>query len=98
MTRHYKSYSLETKLQAMKMYFEEGLNQRQITEALGIYDKDRVKKWIRAYRREGQQAFLARKGRPARTKDKDAYIKQLEMENELLKKFHTLLRRWSQGK
>jgi transposase-like protein len=95
MSRHYQSYSQETKLRAIKMYFEEGLSQKEITEALGIYDKDRVKKWISAYRKEGQLAFTARKGRPSKQPlDKDEYIKRLEMENELLKKFHTLLRRW----
>jgi transposase-like protein len=57
-----------------------------------------VRKWVKEYRRKGESAFgrgpqLKKKGRPAKPKDKDAYIVQLEMENDLLKKFHAELRK-----
>ena len=33
------------------------MSERAITEALGIHDQYRVKKWIKAYWREGLEAF-----------------------------------------
>ena len=44
-----KHYPLELKLEAMRMFYEEGNTRKEITEALGIYDKDRVMKWLRQY-------------------------------------------------
>ncbi|MBI1854779.1 MAG: helix-turn-helix domain-containing protein, partial [Chloroflexi bacterium] len=38
-------------------YYEEGMTQGAITEVLGIRDQYRVKKWVKAYRREGLAAF-----------------------------------------
>ena len=91
-----KHYSLELKLEAMRMFYEEGKTRKEITEALDIYDRDRVKKWLRRYRREGEAAFLKKRGRPGRPPKKEnteAYIARLEMEVELLKIFHTELRK-----
>lgn len=48
----FKTYSVELKLEAMKMK-EEGYTHSQIIEKLGIADKDRVKVWWRKYRKEG---------------------------------------------
>lgn len=87
-----KHYSREAKLEAMRLYYEEGWTQRQITKALGIRDPKRVKTWARMYRREGEAAFNKRVGRPPKAADEQAYIRQLEMENALLKKYHTELR------
>ena len=91
-----KQYSLELKLKAMVMFYEEGKTRKEITEALGIRDKDRVKKWLRQYRREGKDAFLKKRrrlGRPPKKENTKAYIARLEMEVELLKKYHTELRK-----
>jgi transposase-like protein len=91
-----KHYPLELKLEAMRMFYEEGKTRKEITEALGIYDKDRVMKWLRQYRREGKDAFLKKRrrlGRRPKKADTKAYIARLEMEVELLKKFHTELRK-----
>ena len=87
-----KHYSRDTKMEAVRLYFEEGWTQRQITEGLGIRDPKRVKTWVRLYRREGEAAFNKRVGRPPKAADEQAYIQQLEMENALLKKYHTELR------
>ena len=80
------------------MYYEEGMSQRAITEALGIYDQYRVKKWIKAYRREGLAVFDKMKnrvslGRRPKKENTETYIARLEMENALLKKYHTELRK-----
>ena len=90
-------YPVELKLEAVRMFCEEGKTHRAITEALGIRDPGRVRKWLRAYRREGAEAFnkAAKKKSPGRRPKKEntqAYIARLEMENALLKKFHTELR------
>jgi transposase len=73
------------------------MTQPVITNLLGIRDPGRVKQWLRAYRLEGEQAFSHarrhRSGRPRKPQDEKAYIAKLEMEVELLKKFHSEARR-----
>ena len=90
-------YPVELKLDAVRMFFEEGKTHRAITEALGIRDPQRIQKWLRAYRREGAGAFnkfanTVRPGRRPKKENSQAYIARLEMENALLKKFRTELR------
>lgn len=85
-----KHYPKEVKLEAIRMYYEEGMSQRAITEALGIRDQYRVKKWVKAYRREGLAAFDKMKnrvslGRSPKKENTQTYIARLEMENALLK-------------
>ena len=63
---------------------------------MGIRDRHRVMKWLRQYRREGEDAFLKKRkrlGRPPKKENTEAYIARLEMENELLKKYRTELRK-----
>jgi transposase len=92
-TKGSKDYSRDIKLKAVKMFLEDGMTQCAIAEALGISDRRRVKGWLHAYRLEGEQAFSEdnrkRSGRPHKPKDEKAYIAKLEMEVELLKKFHS---------
>jgi transposase len=92
-----KHYPLALKLEAIRLYQEEGKSQQEITELLGIRDRARVKKWLSAYRRKGQAALERdpagrRGGRPPKRENTEAYIARLEMENDLLKKFHAELR------
>ncbi len=91
-----KHYSQEVKLEAVQL-FQAGKTHSEITEALGIRDGQRTKKWIRAYREKGAETFekVARKGVRGRRPKKEntqAYLARLEMEVALLKKFHTELR------
>ena len=91
-----KHYPRELKLEAMRMFFEEGKPQKEIKETLGINDIRRVKVWVRKYRREGERAFDRKRrgpGRPPKKENTAAYIERLEMENELLKKYHSELRK-----
>ena len=91
-----KQYPRELKLEAMRMFFEEGMTKKEIIAALGINDIGRVKVWLQKYRREGQRAFDKKRrgpGRPPKKENTAAYIARLEMENELLKKYHTELRK-----
>ena len=48
-----KHYSLEVKLEAVRMFFEEGMTRAEITKALGLRSSGRVKVWTRQYRCEG---------------------------------------------
>jgi transposase-like protein len=87
---------MELKLEAVRLFYEEGRTRAQITAQLGIRDADRVKKWLRQYRLGGAAAFASKPrgpGRRPRKENKDAYIARLEMENDLLKKFQAELRK-----
>ena len=91
-----KQYSLELKLEAMRMFYEDGKTRKEITETLGIRSQDRVKRWLQQYRAKGEAAFRKKRrgpGRPPKKKNTAAYIARLEMEVELQKKYHTELRK-----
>jgi len=93
-----KHYPVATKLEAVRLYREEGKSYKEITELLEIADRGRVKKWLRDYRRKGEAAFHRdpqsyKGGRPLQRENVEAYIARLEMENDLLKKFHAELRK-----
>ena len=86
-------YSLALKLEALKL-IEDGLTQAEVTKRLGIRDPKRVQNWLWVYRREGILGLKKpRRGRPPKQENREAYIRCLEMENALLKKFHTELRK-----
>jgi len=93
-----KHYSVATKLEAVRLYQKEGKSYKEITEHLEIVDPGRVKQWLREYRRKGEAAFVRdpqsyKGGRPPKRDNVEAYIARLEMENDLLKKFHAELRK-----
>lgn len=82
-----KDYTLETKIEAIRLWEEEGLTYKEITKKLAIRDPNRVSTWMRIYRREGKAGLKKpRRGRPKKNRDSlEERIKQLEMENTLLK-------------
>ncbi len=86
-------YQLDVKLRAVEMFYQEGKTQAEITKALGLRSAERVKRWIQQYRRGGEAAFLRPIGRPRKVWSEAVRIQQLEMENALLKKYHTELRK-----
>ena len=84
-----KHYPVEKKLEAVRLYYEEGMVQSESTKRLEIRDSGRVKKWLSQYRKEGAAAFRKKSrgpGRRPKKENQDAYIARLEMENALLKK------------
>ena len=88
-----KPYPKAVKLEAIRLFYEEGLTRREIREKLGL-TKGRVKAWLRVYRREGDAGLQkSRRGRPPKRENREAYIRRLEMENDLLKKLHAELRK-----
>jgi len=89
-------YRLETKLEAIRLFYEEGRTRAQITAQLGILDASRVKKWLHQYRQGGVAAFSKKRrgpGRRPKKENQEAYIARLEMENDLLKKLQAELRK-----
>jgi len=86
-------YPPEIKLEAVRLFYEEGRTQAEISTQLGIRDPHRVKMWLKRYRREGEQGFCRPIGRPRKAQGDVTRIRQLEMENALLKKYHTELRK-----
>jgi transposase len=88
-------YSLDTKLEAIRLYEEEGLPQAEIVSRLRIRDPKRVKVWLHQYRQEGKAGLTKPIGRPKKKKEEDleAEVKRLRMENDLLKKIQAELRK-----
>jgi transposase-like protein len=78
----------------VRLYYEEGKTRAEITELLGIGNPYAVKEWGQVYRREGVSGLKKVKGRPRkREESSEAELRRLRMENALLKKFHTELRK-----
>lgn len=84
--KKFKSYSEELKAEAIRLHVLEKWSYTQITEHLEIQDKDRVKKWMRKYREQGEFGLLDQRGRRKEYVDQNRYVQQLERENRMLKK------------
>ena len=88
-----KAYPAEIKLEAIRMALEKKMTYRKITQILGIRDPKRLRDWLWQYRREGEIVFRKRKGRPPKGMSEQTEMERLRMENALLKKYHTELRK-----
>ena len=88
-----KDYPIGVKLEAVRLFYEEGKTHSEIAQVLGLHGDKTVVKWVKLYRQEGELAFMHPRGRPRKTPNESSRIKQLEMENALLKKYHTELRK-----
>lgn len=88
-----KRYPMEIKLEAVRLFYEEGYTRAQITAALGIRDPQRIQKWLRQYRAEGASAFAKPRSRLGNRTTAQAELERLRMEVALLKKFHSELRK-----
>jgi transposase-like protein len=82
----YRSYSEALKRQAVEMRMQ-GMTKKQVAEALGIGDITRLKEWMRKYRQQGEFGLLDRRGRRHQYVDRERYIRKLELENDVLKKW-----------
>jgi transposase len=82
----FQTYTFEMKLEAVKMK-EAGYTNAQINEKLGIKDKDRLKVWWRKYKKDGEAGLIDSR----EYKDQDRYVRKLEMENAILKKYLEIL-------
>jgi transposase-like protein len=88
-----RKYPIELKLEAIRLYYEEGKTRAEVTALLGIGHANAVKEWGQVYRREGIRGLKKTKGRPRKSETEQAELERLRMENALLKKFHTELRK-----
>ena len=86
-------YSIEVKWEAVRLFYEEGMTQKEISSALNLSSGACVERWVKRYRRDGETAFLRPLGRPRKVMNAATHIQQLELENALLKKYHTELRK-----
>jgi transposase len=85
-------YPLEIKLQAVQLHIEQKLTCAQVAEQLGIRT-GQVELWCSRYRQEGEATFHKLIGRPRKDEAEAATVERLRMENALLKKFRTELRK-----
>ena len=86
-------YKVEIKQEAVRLVLEEHMRYAAVADKLNIRKADRIKAWVRMYGREGELSFYKPIGRPVKTESEEREVKRLRMENALLKKFHTELRK-----
>jgi transposase-like protein len=86
-------YPVETKQEAVRLVLEEHLTYAAVAARLEIRKPGRIKAWVRMYRQEGELSFHKPIGRPLKSESAEREVERLRMENALLKKFHTELRK-----
>ncbi|MMZ66940.1 hypothetical protein D1872_294750 [compost metagenome] len=86
----FKTYSFELKKQVAEMRLQ-GKTKKQVAELLGIEDIGRLKVWMRKYREQGEFSLLEHRGRRRDYVDQERYVRRLEMENAVLKKWLEIL-------
>ena len=90
-----KDYPEWMKRESLRLYLKEGWPAGEIRQKFSILDPNRISAWARQYQREGEAMFANKRSRSGRKPKKEttaAYIARLEMELDLLKKFHAELR------
>ncbi len=97
--RH-NTYTQEQKLEAVRLFLDEGLSKPQIMERVGIKNRSVLDSWIRAYSQGGAEALAPRpKGRrpkpgkpvyATREEELEARIRELELELEIQKRLNAL--------
>lgn len=94
------AYTQEQKLEAVRLFLDEGVPKPQVMERMGIKSQASLEKWIRGYREGGAEA-LAPKPRGRRLKplkpvyatreeELEARVRELELENAILKRINAL--------
>jgi len=86
-------YRVEVKQEAVRVVLEEHLTYAAVASRLEIRKAERIEAWVGMYRREGELSFHKPIGRPLKTESEEREVERLRMENALLKKFHTELRK-----
>lgn len=97
-TKH-KTYPHDLKVEAAKAVIEGGMSKSEAMKAYGLKSKTQIDTWCRLYREGGADALLPKpKGRPrkaeaffsSREEELEARVRELELENEILKRFNAL--------
>jgi transposase len=92
-TKGMQHYDTETKRKAVMLFLEEHRSYNAIAQELGIRKPARIEAWVRMYRQEGEASFTKPIGRPPKDESDQRELDRLRMENALLKKFRTELRK-----
>ena len=93
-------YSNEFKLKIVKRHYEDGISIADLTRETGIQHR-MLKEWLSKFAKEGYAGLTTRKrGRPKKigVETPDERIRQLEMENEVLRSFLKDSERWDAKK
>lgn len=87
MSKKIKIYSFETKLEAVKMYLEDGIGSTTIAKELDLSSVNRVLLWVKRFQEFGESGLEERRGKH-KGSNKGRPRKQeltLEQENEKLR-------------
>lgn len=82
----FETYSFELKKKAIELRHG-GMTKQRVADELGIADIGRLKVWMRKYKEQGEYGLMEHRGRREQYKDQERYLKRLEMENAVLKKW-----------
>ncbi|WP_278043133.1 helix-turn-helix domain-containing protein [Paenibacillus elgii] len=82
----YETYSEELKRKAIEMRLM-GMTKAAVVKELGIADIGRLKVWMRKYKQQGEFGLLDHRGRWKNYVDQERYVRRLELENAVLKKW-----------
>jgi len=92
-----KYYTAEFKMQIIRDHFEEGISIADLTRKYGIQYRV-INEWTYRYTKKGEAGITdLRRGRPRKQNTEETpgeRIKQLEMENEVLRSFLEEYERW----
>jgi len=80
------TYSFETKKKAIEMRLQ-GMTKHKVAEILEIEDIGRLKVWMRRFKQMGEFGLMDHRGKRKEYIDEDRYVKRLELENAVLKKW-----------
>lgn len=95
-----KYYSAEFKLKVVKRHFEDGVSIADLTRETGI-QYSMLKQWFDHYQQKGETGLTNRRRERQRKptpNSPEEKIKQLEMENEVLRSFLEECERWDAKK
>lgn len=84
----FNRYSIETKLEAVRLYLEEGLGYQAVAQRLGLRSKTQVEIWVKRHKEE--KSFMDKRIRPPQHPGKfnslEEELAYYKMENAYLKK------------
>jgi len=87
----YNQYPESIKREAMRLHVEEHWSRKKVATHLEI-NEDRVKKWARKLRRQGEELYIDRRGNPHKAETEETRkVRRLEMEVDVLKKWLEIL-------
>lgn len=85
----FNKYTEEERLKYTKLILEGKKSYKEISEESGV-PQGTLAVWVKKYREKGSLK-TEKQGRPTKAKTDKERIKELELENEILKKFHAFL-------